>query len=140
VSQIGLRVLRVLVLHFIRKGDGLCTPSYTTLQAATGLCRGSIARALRRLEACGLIKVTRRLVREVIDGVMTCRQGSNLYCCHEPAAGAELLPVRSAAPRPFPRPALAGLAQLLGWSGPSLRCEGNNTNRFSVRDATALDR
>ena len=120
VSQIGLRLLRALVLQFTRKGDGLCTPSYTTLQAATGLCRQSIARALQRLEACGLLKITRRLIRETVnsDGfpVTLCRQGSNLYSVHEPAPDADRIPTPAASARPFPRPALAGLARMLGWS------------------------
>ena len=63
----------------------MCCPSYTVLMAATGLCRQSIANALKRLEASGILKIARRLVREVIDGVMVTRQASNLYSVHEPA-------------------------------------------------------
>jgi hypothetical protein len=82
-------------------------------QAATGLCRQSIANGLKRLEACGILKITRRLVREVIDGVMVCRQGSNLYAVFEPAQDAERLPVGKPAARPFPRAKFGALARML---------------------------
>ena len=140
VSQIGLRVLRALLLTFHRRSDGYCAPSYTILQAATGLCRQSIANALQRLEACGVLKITRRLVREVIDGggfpMTVTRQASNLYSVHEPVPHAERLPLPSPTPRPFPRPALAGLAQMLGWSGPSLPARRKPTFGFQNSGAS----
>ena len=56
--------------------------------AATGLCRQSIANALKRLESCGILRITRRLIGEAIDAggllMLICRQGSNLYAVHEP--------------------------------------------------------
>jgi len=69
-----------------------------------------------RHNAAGILDITRRLVREVIDGVTVCRQGSNLYSVHEPAEHADQLPVREPSVRPFPRPMFAGLAKMLGWS------------------------
>jgi hypothetical protein len=142
LGYVGLAVLRALVLRFQRARDGMCCPSYTELQAVTGLCRASIARALKRLEAAGILRITRRLVRELVDGggfpLTVTRQASNLYAVHEPAAGADRLPVRSPAPRPFPRPALAGLARMLGWNRPSLRDREKLTKGFSVRGSTAL--
>ena len=131
VSEIGLRVLRVLVLRFVRGSDGLCTPSYTVLQAATGLCRQSIANALKRLEAGGILRITRRLVREVIDAggfpLKVCRQGSNLYAVFEPAEHAERLPVRSPDPRKFPGAMFAALVKTMGWR-PSPPNRGKDTN------------
>ena len=138
VSQIGLRVLRALLLSFHRASDGYCAPSYTILQAATGLCRQSIARALQRIEACGVLKITRRLVREVVDGVTVCRQGSNLYAVFTPSEHAGRLPMRSPAPRSFPRPAFAALARMLGWSGPSLPDRGKPTLDFQNRAASSV--
>ncbi len=120
VSEIGLRVLRALVLRFVRGSDGLCTPSYVVLMAATGLCRQSIANALKRLEAAGILRIMRRLVREVIDGggfpMTVTRQASNLYAVFAPSEHADRLPVRAPAVRPFPRATFAGLARMLGWS------------------------
>ncbi len=111
---VGLAVLKALLTGFLRRFDGLCCPSYTDLQAATGLCKQSVANGLKRLEAAGIIRITRRLVREVIDGVVVCRQGSNLYSVHEPAAGAERLPVREPVARPFPRPGIGAFMRKLG--------------------------
>jgi hypothetical protein len=122
VSQPGLRVLRALLLCFLRGSDGLCCPSYVVLMAATWLCKQSIANALKRLEACGILRITRRLVREAVDAggfMMTvCRQGSNLYAIFEPGEHAGRLPVRQPAPRQFPKGAYAALANLLGWEKP----------------------
>ena len=136
LGEIGLRVLRVLVLNFVRRSDGLCTPSYTILQAATGLCRQSIANALRRLEAAGILRITRRLVREVIDvggfRMRICRQGSNLYSAHEPGEHAERLPVRTPRPRDFPGALIAALTKSLSW-GPSLRDRLKPTHSFQNR-------
>ena len=141
VSQIGLRVLRSLLLRFHRGRDGLCCPSYTVLQAATGLCRQSIARALQRLEAAGILRITRRLVRETIDGggfmVTVARQGSNLYAVFAPSEHADKHAASSTKPRPFPRPALAGLAALLGWKAASLRDRRKPTFGFQERAFSA---
>jgi DNA-binding MarR family transcriptional regulator len=72
----GLAVLRALVLQY---NNGICNPSYSELQRRTGFCRQTIARALRALEAVGLIRVVRRLVRKVVDGIVRVVQGTNLY-------------------------------------------------------------
>jgi hypothetical protein len=139
LGYVGLAVLKALLLRFHRGPEGLCCPSYTVLQAATGLCRQSIANGLRRLEACGILRITRRLVRETIDGggfpLRICRQGSNLYAVFAPAEDAELLSVRAPAGRPFPIAKLSGLAAMLGWR-PSLPARGNNTFGFQNRSKT----
>jgi hypothetical protein len=82
----GLAVLRQL-LRFANAKDGLCFPSYDALEAATGLCRRTIASCLKRLEAAGIIRVARRLVRQVVDGIICVRQGSNAYAFSLPANG-----------------------------------------------------
>jgi hypothetical protein len=92
----------------------MCCPSYVELMAATGLCKQSVANGLKRLEAAGILKITRRLVREVIDGVMVCRQASNLYSVHEPAERAERLQVREGVVSGFPRPGVGAFMRKLG--------------------------
>jgi DNA-binding MarR family transcriptional regulator len=76
----GLAVLRALVLQY---NNGICNPSYSELQRRTGFCRQTIAKALHALEAVGLIRVVRRLVRRQINraGVLihSVVQGANLY-------------------------------------------------------------
>ena len=138
LGSIGLAVLKAMLLRFHRGADGLCTPSYTVLQAVTGLCRQSIANALKRLEAAGILRITRRLVREISEeGVRICRQGSNLYGFSEPSERASpdaALPIHAPGVRPFPQPAFAGLAKLLGW--PSLPGRRKPTSGFQYRGAS----
>lgn len=74
-------VLRCLALRFLNRKSGLCFPSYSALQKATGFCRATIAKALQALEAVGVLIVTRRMVRVRDDarGIVMTRQGSNVY-------------------------------------------------------------
>lgn len=94
LGYIGLQVLKALLLTFHNRESGLCNPGYSALQKVTGLCRQSIAQALKRLEACGIITVVRRLVRMQLvhdcpewgmrRAVTVTRQDTNLYCIQEP--------------------------------------------------------
>jgi hypothetical protein len=89
LGYIGLSILRCLLLRFLG-ANGACSPSYLALQCASGLCRASVAEGLRRLERAGLLKVIRRLKREVIERVspitgnieriVTTVQDTNAYC------------------------------------------------------------
>lgn len=113
----GLAVLRALVLGFQHSKTGLCCPSIETIRRKTGLCKQTIVKALRALEAVGLLIVTRRLVRRVVErfGVpmLTTVQGSNLYGFRLDA----VVPITAwptgwatSKPRSFPKPnALAAL-------------------------------
>lgn len=76
----ALIVLRCLLMRFHNRKTGLCYPSYSAIQEATGLCRQSIARALANLESARVLRITRRLVRVASEaGGIICRQWSNLY-------------------------------------------------------------
>jgi hypothetical protein len=134
---LGLAVLESLLCGFLRRADGLCCASYVELMAATGLCKQSIANALKRLEACGILKIVRRLVLEVIDGVVHVRQGSNLYSTHDPAENADQLPVREPVVHPFPRSTFGALAKMLGWNKPSLPSRDKPTLGFQIRGFAA---
>jgi hypothetical protein len=82
----GLAILRILLRH-ANASDGLCMPSYDCLQSESGFARQTIASCLRRLEQAGIIKIARRLIRQVIDGVLVVRQASNCYAFNLPAQG-----------------------------------------------------
>ena len=56
----GLRVLRALLFHFANAVTGRCDPGYDALARAAGVARSTVAVALARLEAAGLIVRTRR--------------------------------------------------------------------------------
>ena len=59
-QQIGILLYKFLSTR------GQCFPSYSALATVTGLCRESIARAVSRLEQCGILKIIRRIVRKEV--------------------------------------------------------------------------
>lgn len=61
-------ILRALLCRYSRKGR-ITLPSYATLQAHTGLARGSIRAGLKRLIASGLLTCVRRIVRKQVAHV-----------------------------------------------------------------------
>jgi hypothetical protein len=110
LGAIGLTVLRALLLRFHNRSSGLCCPSYTALQACTGLCRQAIADALARLEHAGIVRIVRRIARERVvrlspltgepETIVTTLQQSNLDSFGPPQPGRLALPAPN--PRPFP--------------------------------------
>lgn len=118
----GLAVLRALVLRFANGRTGLCCPSLTQLQACTGLCRQAICDALARLEASGLLKITRRIVRTAVERVSALTglperftgtvQASSLYA-FPGAIRAEGVFSAPASARPFPARREASFLDLL---------------------------
>lgn len=133
VGQPGLRVLRALLFDFHRASDGMCCPSYLDLMAATGLCKQSVAKGLKALEACGVLDITRRLVRRLRDIggaiVEACEQASNLYAIRDPDQRADELPIKLPRVRPFPRPGVSAFLRQLGL-GASLRHREKHTLAF----------
>lgn len=101
LGAIGLDVLRALLFRFADKRTGLCFPSYLTLQALTGRCRGAIAAALKRLEHAGIVRITRRLKRVLVERfspvtgnperIIGTVQDSSLYAFSSPATLASSL-------------------------------------------------
>lgn len=95
LGAVGLEVLRAL-LKRMNYASGLCFPSYLQLQLMTGRCRSAVAAALKRLETAGIIKVTRRLKRIVVERlspitglperITLTTQDSNLYAFDRPDA------------------------------------------------------
>jgi hypothetical protein len=75
LGQSGLRVLRCLLFDFCNVPSGRCCPSYKAIQRLTGFAIDTIAGALRRLEASGLLRITRRLTRTPAGA----RQMTNAY-------------------------------------------------------------
>jgi hypothetical protein len=96
LGAVGLTILNCLLFRFLNSQSGRCDPSYDALQKMTGLCRQSIANGIDRLEASGLLTVTRRMMRckervvSAITGnahdIVVTRQISNAYLLTNPAA------------------------------------------------------
>jgi hypothetical protein len=62
----GLAVLRVLLYRYSRPGR-ITSPCYATIERATGLSRGAVCVALKRLASSKLVRITRRIARQVVD-------------------------------------------------------------------------
>ena len=60
LKRTGLAVLRALLFAFANIATGRCDPSYDTLARAAGVARSTVAVALGRLEAAGLLERVRR--------------------------------------------------------------------------------
>ena len=83
LKQSGLRVLRSLLFDFCNVPTGRCCPSYQAIREKTGFCEATIAKALARLEASGLLIITRRIVRTPFGA----RQTTNAYAFSELGRG-----------------------------------------------------
>jgi DNA-binding transcriptional ArsR family regulator len=60
LKRTGLAVLNALLFGFANVATGRCDPSFDTLARAAGVARSTVAVALRRLEAAGLLERVRR--------------------------------------------------------------------------------
>ena len=83
LGQSGLRVLRCLLFDFCAVPTGRCCPSYAAIREKTGFCYSTIAKALKRLETSGLLRIIRRIIRTRLGA----RQTSNAYAFSEHAFG-----------------------------------------------------
>jgi hypothetical protein len=97
----GLLVFRAL-WRFVRFRDGCLCPSYPRLMRATGLSKGAVAGALKRLAAAGFLTWRRRLEYTGEVGVRgrEVRQATNAYALAVPAAALDLV-AKMAAPLPL---------------------------------------
>ncbi len=65
LKRTGLAVLRALLCHFANVATARCDPSFDTLARAAAVSRSTVAVALGRLEAAGLLERVRRQVGRV---------------------------------------------------------------------------
>jgi DNA-binding Lrp family transcriptional regulator len=134
LGYVGLAVLKALVCGFQRASDGMCCPSVKAIQEKTGLSRSAIFEALNRLEAAGIVKRVRRLVRRLVDfgglARLTTVQTSNLYAFFEPGPAAHLLPVKRRIRNDAAR-LVAKLAKTFSIGTESAERPGNQLKGFS---------
>jgi DNA-binding MarR family transcriptional regulator len=113
LGQTGLAVLRALVFGFANRATGLCCPSLQSIRERTGFCKQTVVKAIRALEAVGLLRVVRRLVRRPVvrNGVamVTAVQATNVYGFRLDAK-VVIRPLLAGKAKSFPSPmALLGL-------------------------------
>ena len=80
LGRTGLAVLYVLLFDFLDHATGRLEPSYEAIAAKAGVCRRTVAEALKRLRELGLLHWQRRC-REDMDGTGHFRlvQETNAY-------------------------------------------------------------
>jgi helix-turn-helix protein len=103
LGQIGLQVLRALLWRFHNRRTGLCCPSYDAIRRVTGLCRQSIANALERLEAAGILRRQRRLRRQLQRGIVTTTNDTSLYSLWCPKSTLQWVTATQVAISSFPK-------------------------------------
>ena len=96
LGQSGLRVLRCLLFDFANTATGRCDPGYRAICRATGFCRQTVARALARLEAAGLVEIVRRMARAGRRAVQA--TNAYLFAAAQAAPAQAVLPLRSEPP------------------------------------------
>src|SRR3954462_2801516 len=62
IGRLGVEVLRVLLFTFLNTKTGECFPSHEQIAQAARCCIETVRRAIRALEAAGIIETTRRKV------------------------------------------------------------------------------
>jgi DNA-binding MarR family transcriptional regulator len=129
ITANALQVHEALIRH--HGPDGRCDPKVDTLAAAAQCHRATALRSLDQLEACGLIRRTRRIVRTRAGR----RQTSNAY-----ELRTELTP--SNVPRRYaPRKLTAPTRQSLGPQGPvrSVEEQKRILAAYAAQETQALD-
>src|SRR3954468_10090363 len=84
LKRTGLQVLRILLFHFHNVHNGRCDPSLDTIAKAAGMAQSTVAKALARLEAAGIIERIRRARWIRQNGRKRCVQWSNAYLLYVP--------------------------------------------------------
>lgn len=79
IGKAGVAVIRAMLFDFINYRTGQLDPSYEGLALKTGYSRATIATALRKLRAAGVLAWVRRCVGEMRDGRYVLAQERNAY-------------------------------------------------------------
>ena len=85
LKRTGLAVLKALLFGFHNLATGRCDPGYDALARMAGCARSTVAEALKRLEAAGLIRRVGRWRAVAANGGLVVVRASNAYAF--PAAG-----------------------------------------------------
>jgi hypothetical protein len=79
LGHTGLAVLHALVFDFLNHRTGRLDPSYAAIAAKAGVCVRTVATALQRLKALGILNWVRRCAERWADGRFVLEQESNAY-------------------------------------------------------------
>jgi hypothetical protein len=79
VGHTGLAVLHALVFDFLNFRSGRLDPSYAAIADKAGVCVRTVATALQRLKALGILNWVRRCAESWRDGRFVLEQETNAY-------------------------------------------------------------
>jgi hypothetical protein len=79
VGHTALAVLHALIFDFLCFRTGRLDPSYAAIAAKAGVCVRSVASALQRLKALGILNWVRRCAESWQDGRFVLEQETNAY-------------------------------------------------------------
>ena len=79
LGHTGLAVLHALIFDFLNHTTGRLDPSYAAIAAKAGVCVRTVASALQRLKALGILNWVRRCAERWADGRFVLEQETNAY-------------------------------------------------------------
>jgi hypothetical protein len=79
LGHTGLAVLHALIFDFLNHRTGRLDPSYAAIAAKAGVCVRTVASALQRLKALGILNWVRRCAERWADGRVVLEQETNAY-------------------------------------------------------------
>jgi hypothetical protein len=79
LGHTGLAVLHALIFDFLNHRTGRLDPSYAAIAAKAGVCVRTVATALARLKALGILNWVRRCAERWADGRFVLEQETNAY-------------------------------------------------------------
>jgi hypothetical protein len=79
VGHTALAVLHALIFDFLNHRTGRLDPSYAAIAAKAGVCVRTVASALARLKALGILAWVRRCAERWVEGRFVLEQQSNAF-------------------------------------------------------------
>jgi hypothetical protein len=79
LGHTGLAVLHALIFDFLNHRTGRLDPSYAAIAVKAGVCVRTVASALARLKALGILNWVRRCAERWTDGRFVLEQETNAY-------------------------------------------------------------
>ena len=102
VGPSALQVLHTLIFDFLNYTSGRLDPSYAAIARKANVCERTVATALQKLKALGILNWVRRCAESWKDGRYTLEQETNAYAVLPPSQW------RGYTPPPEPPPPMPG--------------------------------
>ena len=124
IGHAGLQVLHALVFDFFNFATGQLDPSYDTIARKANLARSTVAEALKKLKALGIVSWVRRCSESYEDGRYELHQETNAYTIIPASEWADEADQPAATPAPDP--------QLWGFPAPSIQMQLDSSSPLNA--------